>query len=118
MNENFKFESIFKEELSQFILYKRSNNYKYSKPIIFRLYELDRFFLSLNTSTKIINQEIVDKWLSTCNINNKEATKCKYFSVISQFCNFLRMNGYENIIQPEANKLKFHSEFIPYILMI
>ncbi len=115
MNENFKFESIFKEELSQFILYKRSNNYKYSKPIIFRLYELDRFFLSLNTSTKIINQEIVDKWLSTCNINNKEATKGKYFSVISQFCNFLRMNGYENIIQPEANKLKFHSEFIPYI---
>lgn len=114
-DKDFKFQSIFKKELSEFIIYKRSNGYKYSKPVIYRLCELDKFLLSLNNNNKIINQETVDKWLSTCNINNKETTKCKYFSVISQFCIFLRMNGYENIIQPDSNKLKFHSEFIPYI---
>ncbi len=114
-DKDLEFKSIFKKELSQFIIYKRSNGYKYSKPIIYRFHELDRFFLSLDNNTKFINQEIVDKWLSTCNINNKESTKGKYFSVISQFCDFLRMNGYENIIKPDTNKLKFHSDFIPYI---
>ncbi len=114
-SNNFEFQSIFKEELSQFVIYKRSNGYKYEKAIIYRLYELDKFFSTFVNNTKVINQEIVDKWLGTCNSQNKECTKGKYFTAISQFCDFLRMNGYENIIQPDSNKLKFHSEFIPYI---
>ncbi len=112
-NKTYEFKSIFKKELMDFIIYKRSNGYKYSDPISNKLFQLDEFFLSLNN--KVITQETVDKWLSNCNSNNKEVTKGHYFTAISQFCKFLRMNGYENIIQPEANKLKFHSEFIPYI---
>ena len=111
--KTYEFKSIFKKELMDFITYKRSNGYKYSGPISNKLFQLDNFFLSLNH--KVITQETVDNWLSTCDSNNKEATKGHYFTAISQFCNFLRMNGYENIIQPEANKLKFRSAFIPYI---
>ena len=71
-DKDFKFQSIFKKELSEFIIYKRSNEYKYSKPVIYRLCELDKFLLSLNNNNKIINQETVDKWLSTCHIFKNE----------------------------------------------
>ena len=49
-DKDFKFQSIFKKELSEFIIYKRSNGYKYSKPVIYRLCELDKFLLSLNNN--------------------------------------------------------------------
>lgn len=109
------FNSKFKNELKNFIIFKRSNGYKYGENNCYRLLELDKFFISLNTNDLTISQEVVDKWMMQCNEKNKKVTKAKYFTAISTFCEYLRLNGYENVIQPESPKLKFKSEFIPYI---
>ena len=117
MNYNYipNFKSHFKDELRNFIIYKRSNGYIYGQDICCGLSKLDKFFLSLNTNKKIINQDIVDKWLLCCKSSNKAIMKGRYFSVISTFCKYLRIMGYFNIIQPESYNITYHNNFIPYI---
>ena len=110
-----EFHSHFKKELKDFIFYKRSSGYAYNKDTCDGLLRLDKFFVSLNTEEKIINQDIVDEWLLWCKSSNKEDTKSKYFSNISKFCKYLRIMGYENIIQPESCNITYRSNFIPYI---
>lgn len=110
-----EFKSKFKKELSDFIVYKRSNGYKYGKNACYHLIKLDNYFLSLKDESLVINQDIIDGWIKQCNENNKSTTKARYYSIISTFCYYLRINGYENIIQPESNNIKFKSKFIPYI---
>ena len=117
MTENYipQFKSHFKNELTNFIIYKRSNGYFYTKDTCDQLLMMDNFFVSLNTNDKVINQDIVDNWLLWCKDTNKDVTRGKYFSRISKFCKYLRIMGYENIIQPEARNIVYRSEFIPYI---
>lgn len=110
-----QFKSHFKNELTNFIIYKRSNGYAYSKDTCDQLLRLDAFFVSLNTNNKVINQDVVDRWLLWCKDTNKNVTKGRYFSSISKFCKYLRIMGYENIIQPEPCNITYHSKFIPYI---
>ena len=110
-----KFQSQFKEELKDFITYKRSNGYAYTRDTCGELSRLDQFFASLNTNDKIINQNIVDEWLLWCKSSNKADTKGRYFSNISKFCKYLRIMGYKNIIQPEPCNITYNSNFIPYI---
>lgn len=110
-----EFQSQFKEELRDFIIYKRSNGYTYGRNICCGLLRLDSFFLSLNSDKKIINQEIVDKWLSWCKNSNKDVMKGRYFCNISKFCRYLRIMGYKDIIQPEPCNISYRSNFIPYI---
>lgn len=117
MNNNYipEFKSDFKEELSDFIIYQRSNGYIYVKDTCDELKRLDRFFTSINSNQKIINQEVVDKWLCTCKNTNKAVTRARYFSLMAKFCKYLRTIGYENVIQPEPHNITYHSNFIPYI---
>ena len=117
MNDNYipNFKSHFKEELKNFIIYKRSNGYTYNEEMCRGLLRLDVFFISLSTEEKIINQDIVDKWLLCCKSTNKENTKGKHFSDISKFCKYLKIIGYENIIQPEPCNITYNGNFIPYI---
>lgn len=110
-----EFKSQFKTELKDFIIYKRSNGYTYNKYTCDVFLRLDKFFLSLNTEEKIINQDIVDRWLLWCKDTNKEVMKGRYFSNISNFCKYLRTKGYDNIILPEPHNITYHSNFIPYI---
>ena len=109
-----EFNSIFKNELKDMIIFKRSNGYKYGQPICYRLQEMDKFFNKINLNRKYINQEIIDLWLKECTASSK-VTQSKYFSAISNFCEYLRIASYENVIQPEAHNLRYHSDFIPYI---
>ena len=109
------FTSVFKNELKDYILFKRSNGYIYNKVKCYELLKLDKFFNQINLKEKYINQEIIDLWLKECSSNNKKTTKATYFSRISCFCRYLRMLSYENIIQPESHNLAYHSDFIPYI---
>lgn len=43
------------------------------------------------------------------------STRLRFHSAISSFCNYLRINSYENIIQPETPNITYKSQFIPYI---
>lgn len=109
------FTSIFKEDLKYYILFKRSNGYKYGKVTCAELLRLDRFFNEINLKEKKIDQNIIDSWLQKCSETNKKSTQSRYFSRMSCFCEYLRMTSHENIIQPEAHNLRYHSDFIPYI---
>lgn len=109
------FQSKFKNELINYIEYKRANGCKYGQSICNMLLRLDNFFLTLNDSDLIINQEIVDKWMQTCDLKNKQVTKGRYFSTINCFCEYLRTLNYDDIIRPQPYKFIWHSNFIPYI---
>lgn len=110
------FTSIFKDELVSYIKYKRSNGYKYDRVKCYELTRIDRFFNEINLKEKRIEQEIIDSWQQHCySSKNCKRTQAERFSRISCFCRYLRMNSYENIIQPESRNLRYHSDFIPYI---
>lgn len=109
-----EFKSLFKKELENFIKFKRSNGYVYGDPICYRLKELDTFLLSLNQSKPYIDQEVYDLWITQCKAP-KESTKAKYRGAIITFCEYLRMTGHENIIQPDIPKSFIHQDYIPYI---
>lgn len=109
-----EFKSLFKKELENFIKFKRSNGYVYGDPICYRLKELDTFLLSLNQSKPYIDQEVYDLWITQCKAP-KESTKAKYSGAIITFCEYLRMTGHENIIQPDIPKSFIHQDYIPYI---
>lgn len=110
------FTSIFKDELINYIKYKRSNGYKYGKPKCYNLAKIDKFFNEINLKEKRIDQEIIDLWQQYCySTKNSKRTQAEQFSRISCFCEYLRMTSHENVIQPEAHNLRYHSDFIPYI---
>lgn len=110
------FTSIFKEEFVSYITFKRSNGYKYDKIKCYDLLRIDRFFNEINLKEKRINQEIIDLWQQYCySSKNCKRTQAEHFSRISCFCEYLRMTSHENVIQPEAHNLRYHSDFIPYI---
>lgn len=106
------FKSPFKNELKNFIKFKRSNGYTYGEPICYRLVELDTFLLSLKQTEPHIDQEVYDLWIMQC---RKESTKSHYSSAITTFCEYLRMTGHENVIQPDIPKSFVRQDFIPYI---
>jgi len=108
-----EFKSPFKEELENFIKFKRSNGYVYGKPVCYRLKELDSFLLSLNQVEPHIDQDVYDLWLMQCKAP-KERTKVHYSGVMTTFCEYLRMTGHENVVQPETPKI-FKRDYIPYI---
>ena len=110
------FTSIFKEEFVSYIKFKRSNGYKYDRIKCNELLRIDRFFNEINLKEKRIDQEIVDSWQQYCySSKNCKRTQAERFSRISCFCEYLRMTSHENVIQPEAHNLRYHSDFIPYI---
>lgn len=110
------FTSIFKEDFVNYIKFKRSNGYKYDRVKCYDLLRIDRFFNEINLKEKRIDQEIIDLWQKKCySSKNCKRTQAERFSRISCFCKYLRMTSHENVIQPEAHNLRYHSDFIPYI---
>ena len=109
-----EFKSIFKDELKDFINYKRSNGYIYDVGLCNYYKKLDNFFIEIDLTTKKINQDIVDQWMVKAE-GRKSNTKGSYFSTILKFCKYLRIFNYENIIEPEGVNIKYRSNFIPYI---
>lgn len=108
------FKSQFKKELENFIKFKRSNGCVYGEPICYRLKELDTFLLSLDQTEPYIDQEVYDLWMAQCQAP-KESTKAHYSGAITNFCEYLRMTGHENIIQPEIPRSFVRLDYIPYI---
>ena len=109
-----EFKSPFKKELEKFIKFKRSNGYIYGETGCYLLKHLDTFLLSLNQAKPHINQEVFDLWMTQCT-STKKSTKAHYSGAITTFCEYLRMTGHENIIQPEISKSFVNFDYIPYI---
>lgn len=81
------FTSIFKEDLKYYILFKRSNGYKYGKVTCAELLRIDRFFNEINLKEKKIDQNIIDLWLQKCSATNKKAHNLDIFRECLAFVN-------------------------------
>ena len=91
MLNNYDFKSIFKEELNNFISYKRSLGYDYQKEIS-RLKYIDNILFRLKLKHKNITKEI---FYELTNRNDmKEANYARQYGVTKDFCKFLISNNY------------------------
>ena len=112
--ETYNFKSIFKEELTNYINFKKNIGYLYGDKTIANYKVLDDFFIEINLKEKIINNDIIEKWLSK-STNYSLNTKNNYYSIISMFTKYLVNYNYKNITVPSHNPHKKAPKFIPYI---
>ncbi len=109
-NELPKFKSKYKNELIEFIKFKRANGYKFHSNTIYRLIQFDNY-LSL-TKDKTINQDTIDGWLKLAE-GKKVSTINNYHQIYSSFIKFLKIKGYDLPYIEKPHYVK--SEFVPYI---
>ncbi len=102
MLNNYNFKSPFKDELNNFISYKRSLGYDYKKEIS-RLKYIDDILFKLKPKNKKITKET---FLELTKRNGmKEANYARHYGVTKDFCKFLIFNNYKDIYYEEK---KFH----------
>ncbi len=102
MLNNYNFKSPFKDELNNFISYKRSLGYDYKNEIS-RLKYIDDILFKLKPKNKKITKET---FLELTKRNNmKEANYARHYGVTKDFCKFLIFNNYKDIYYEEK---KFH----------
>lgn len=94
MLNNYKFKSIFKDELNYFIKYKRSlgNDYKNETNI---LKHLDIDLCSIKLISKKITKDVFK--IITARNDMSEANYAKHYKLIVEFCKYLISNGYKNV---------------------
>lgn len=111
MLNNYDFKSIFKEELNNFINYKRSLGYDY-KAEISRLKYIDNILFQLKLSHKSITKETFFEL--TKRNDMKEANYARQYGVTKDFCKFLISNEYKNIYY-EDKKFNIINNYNPII---
>ena len=109
-----KFISIFKEEFNEYVKYKKSMGYDYSKDVVNTYVRLDRFFNDNNLTKKEITEELYDNWLQKRE-NESNNTHAIRYTAIRQFCSYLIQNNYQNIYYSDEYNIKYKKEFIPHI---
>lgn len=102
MLNKYNFKSIFKNELNNFILYKRSLGLNYEKEIS-RLNYMDNILYNLKLKNKRITKDIFVELTKRSNM--KEANYARQFGVTKDFCKFLIANDFKNIYYEDK---KFH----------
>ena len=111
MLNNYDFKSIFKEELNNFISYKRSLGYDY-KTEISRLKYIDNILFQLKLRHKSITKETFFEL--TKRNDMKEANYARQYGVTKDFCKFLISNEYKNIYY-EDKKFNIINNYNPII---
>ena len=94
MLNEYKFKSIFKNELSYFINFKRSSGLKYENEI-FRLKYIDNIFFKMKIKSKKITKEIFNELTKRNNMQGENYVR--QYGVTKDFCKFLISNGYNDI---------------------
>ena len=108
------FISIFKDEFNEYVKYKKSMGYDYSKYVINTYVRLDKYFNDNNLTKKEITEELYDNWL-TKRENESNNTHAIRYTAIRQFCSYLIQNNYQNIYYSDEYNIKYKKEFIPHI---
>lgn len=109
-----QFKGVFGELIVQYIGYKRAQGYKLHDPIIYRLREMDLFFLGMGVHKIEITREMYDAWTKT-KPSEKESTTQKRQTAIRGFSKYLMSIGYENIYTGYDDTRIFKHDFIPYV---
>ena len=108
------FISIFKDEFNEYVKYKKSMGYDYSKYVINTYVRLDKYFNDNNLTKKEITEELYDNWLIKRE-NESNNTHAIRYTAIRQFCTYLIQNNYQNIYYSDEYNIKYKKEFIPHI---
>lgn len=91
------FKGTFRELIPEFIMYKRALGYNYGKSMVYRLAEMNRFFIQNGINSEIaIPKSIFNCWISLKG-NETSSNQEKRYSEIHGFAKFLIQNGYCNI---------------------
>lgn len=105
------FKSIFKNELNQFIKYKRNSGLKYQNEI-FRLKKLDNILFSLKLNSKRLTKEYFDELIKRNNMQGENYAR--HYGVTLDFLKFLISNGYKKVYY-ENKKFKVINNYKPVI---
>ena len=111
MLNEYGFKSIFKNEISYFIKYKRSLGFKYEKEIS-RLKYIDNVLFSLNLKSKQITKEAFYKLTERKDMQGENYAR--QYGVTKDFCKFLISNEYKNIYY-EDKKINVINNYKPVI---
>ena len=102
MLDKYNFKSIFKNELNNFVLYKRSLGLDYKNEIS-RLKYIDNILINLKLKNKKITKDVFIEL--TKRNNMQEANYARQFGITKDFCRFLIVNDFKDIYYEEK---KFH----------
>ena len=100
-----KFKSVFKNDMSDMLLYEQAMNFKYSDKLY--LYDLDNYFININKKNKNINEEEYYNYIY--NYNNSNINNYKRYLIILKFCKYLIRFGNTDIFFEE---IKFKDSII------
>lgn len=111
MLDKYNFKSIFKNELNNFVLYKRSLGLDYKKEIS-RLKYIDNILINLKLKNKKITKDVFIEL--TKRNDMQEANYARQFGITKDFCKFLIANDFKDIYYEER---KFHivNNYKPFI---
>lgn len=110
MNNELK--SIFKEEIKDFLEYKRNNGFLYASQYC-HLKALDKYLYSKDLKEKILKKDDLLEFINR-NKNTKSRTKAGYASIFRNFANYLQLNNIEAYVIPD-NYFRSEYNFKPYI---
>lgn len=105
------YRSVFKDELENYVIYKRAQGYDYKYLSILK--KFDDFILN-KTETKEITKQIYEEWIMKQQ-NESQSMQIKKYSFIKNFAKYLIMNEYTNIYFNDEYRMKYNKNFIPYI---
>ena len=109
-----QFKGPFREQIMGYIAYKRGQGYKLHNPFIYRLREMDIFFLEMGIQEVRITREMYDAWTAP-RPQEKATTTQKRQNAIRGFAAYLVQLGYEDIYTGHDDTRIFKSDFIPYV---
>lgn len=106
-----KYSSIFKDELKNYVMYKKTQGYDYKHPSILKKFDE---FIKDRIKTKEITQQIYEEWIMK-QPNESQSMQIKKYSFIKNFTKYLIMNKYTNIYFNDEYRIKYNTYFVPYI---
>lgn len=106
-----QFESVFADELTKYIAYKRSLGLQYDRAE-YDLVTFSKFLVENNVSKMLISKEIAEKWC--CKRDDESHKNWSNRTVIyRQFAIYLNKKGYSAYIPPTPQR--YMTKYIPYI---
>ena len=113
MYQEFKFEGPFKDELENFIAFKRSLGYDYGKTMIYLLAKMNKFLLMQGIAEIKIPESVYMHWICLKE-SESTSTQEKRYNAIHGFARFLISKGYPDVYDTENHVIP-RKEFTPYI---
>ena len=112
-----EFKGLFSGLIVKYIDYKRAQGYRLHDPIVYRLREMDLFFLEMGVQEIKITREMYDAWTAP-KPAEKATTTQKRQNAVRGFADYLVLLGYEDIYTGHDDTRIFKRDFIPYVFSV